>query len=303
MLAALLLALNDHVFKGGSLLPGWLTGKLSDVAGLFVFPILVVVVTEEGLKALRYTSSRRLAAATAATLTGLAFASIKLIPWVADRASALLGPTVCDPTDLLTLPSVFLAHWYLTRHSPESPSPRWAQALTVLLAGVSSMATSQIRISHGYPAWATTEEAVHLVGCAQVEAWVSRSGKQGAGVTLHATSTDPGCRLHLQEARFRLPTGEIITTAPLPAELHPGQIIELQATDPPAIRGSGRGPGSPGAAPPPGGPTRERGAYLYLPFAFDNEVSWNDGERDATLALRLSSGGEEQAWVIPLHHY
>lgn len=34
------LALNDHVLKGSGLLPGVVTGKLSDFAGLIVAPIL-----------------------------------------------------------------------------------------------------------------------------------------------------------------------------------------------------------------------------------------------------------------------
>ena len=39
--AVLVLTLNDHVLKGSGLLPGWLTGKLSDFAGLFFFPLLL----------------------------------------------------------------------------------------------------------------------------------------------------------------------------------------------------------------------------------------------------------------------
>jgi hypothetical protein len=31
---------NDHVLKGSGLLPAAVTGKLSDVAGLFFFPVL-----------------------------------------------------------------------------------------------------------------------------------------------------------------------------------------------------------------------------------------------------------------------
>src|SRR5260221_9017272 len=35
------LLLNDHVFKGSGLLPGWLTGKLSDFSGLVVASALL----------------------------------------------------------------------------------------------------------------------------------------------------------------------------------------------------------------------------------------------------------------------
>lgn len=39
--AVAVLAANDHLLKGSGLLPGALTGKLSDVAGLFFFPLLL----------------------------------------------------------------------------------------------------------------------------------------------------------------------------------------------------------------------------------------------------------------------
>ncbi len=41
LLAMALLGVNDHVLKGSSWVPGWLTGKLSDFAGLFFFPLFV----------------------------------------------------------------------------------------------------------------------------------------------------------------------------------------------------------------------------------------------------------------------
>ena len=43
------LVLNDHVLKGYG--PGWLTGYLSDVAGLFFFPIFLQAILEVGLAA------------------------------------------------------------------------------------------------------------------------------------------------------------------------------------------------------------------------------------------------------------
>jgi hypothetical protein len=41
IVALIVLVANDHVLKGSALAPAWLTGKLSDVAGLFLFPILL----------------------------------------------------------------------------------------------------------------------------------------------------------------------------------------------------------------------------------------------------------------------
>jgi hypothetical protein len=41
LLALTALAINDHLLKGAHLLPMWLTGKISDFAGLFFFPLLL----------------------------------------------------------------------------------------------------------------------------------------------------------------------------------------------------------------------------------------------------------------------
>jgi len=49
--AVLVLAVNDHVLKGSGLLPDMVTGKLSDVAGLFFFPIFCAA-TVRGLRRL-----------------------------------------------------------------------------------------------------------------------------------------------------------------------------------------------------------------------------------------------------------
>src|SRR5262245_45585924 len=43
--AILLMVLNDHVLKGSGLLPGLVTGKLSDFAFLFFAPIVLVYAT------------------------------------------------------------------------------------------------------------------------------------------------------------------------------------------------------------------------------------------------------------------
>lgn len=41
LLAMVLLGVNDHLLKGSGWLPGWVTGKLSDFAGLVFFPLFV----------------------------------------------------------------------------------------------------------------------------------------------------------------------------------------------------------------------------------------------------------------------
>ena len=67
--ALAVLVLNDHVLKGADLLPGLVTGKLSDLAGLVVAPVLLAVL-------LRVRTERGLLRATIAT--GLVFAALQL---------------------------------------------------------------------------------------------------------------------------------------------------------------------------------------------------------------------------------
>jgi hypothetical protein len=110
---AVLLA-NDHVLKDAY--PGWWTGKLSDVAGLVFFPLLLaLVVPFRG----------------ALIATGIVFAAVKLwqpantvgewlfglARWPLDAVTTLslpgLGPVdiVRDPTDLVALPALAVAWW------------------------------------------------------------------------------------------------------------------------------------------------------------------------------------------------
>ncbi|MFO0755608.1 MAG: hypothetical protein U0359_03920 [Byssovorax sp.] len=135
------LVLNDHFLKGSGLLPGWLTGKLSDIAGLLVAPALLAVL-------LRLSSRRAILAAHLAT--GAVFAAIKLSPAAAAAFARLmeLGPfhatIVADVTDLLALPALALSLAVLV---PEMRRPAVDRPFTrrALVAGASlaCAATSQ----------------------------------------------------------------------------------------------------------------------------------------------------------------
>jgi hypothetical protein len=119
LLAVLVLALNDHFLKGARLLPAALTGKLSDVAGLLFFPLLLTA----GLDTVAFGVARlgipldfslrrwKLAAAVAATAA--AFVAVKLSPIAAGAAARALSLVfssriVADPTDLLALPALLV---------------------------------------------------------------------------------------------------------------------------------------------------------------------------------------------------
>lgn len=121
-----LLALNDHVFK--ERFGNVVTGKLSDVAGMIFFPLLLVSLHELVLRARgRFVAPSRRAVVVSVVATGAVFAAVKLshdaalvwrlalaaLQWpvralLAGRAVELSPVAhVVDPTDLLALP--FLA--------------------------------------------------------------------------------------------------------------------------------------------------------------------------------------------------
>ncbi len=132
-----LLIVNDHWLK--ALFPGFVTGKLSDFAGLAFFPLLVRAVW-----ALPTGRAGPRVLPVACLLTALGFAAVKTLPpfhdayevglgWLQFPFRALFGATtparthlVMDPTDLVALPAVALAWWWGRAPAPDaldSPPP------------------------------------------------------------------------------------------------------------------------------------------------------------------------------------
>lgn len=131
--ALVTLLLNDHVLKGAGILPGAVTGKLSDVAGLVVAPIVVAAL-------FRVTTHR--GAALSMGAVGLVFAAINLSPLAAAPFELLLGWRVwTDPTDLVTLPALAGA-WSLMSTRTEARSRHLTHA-ALALGAFACMATSQ----------------------------------------------------------------------------------------------------------------------------------------------------------------
>lgn len=81
-----LLVLNDHVLKGVG--PGWLTGKLSDVAGLLFLPFLLLAVYDVVRRG-RPPGVR--ASVVVGVGTGVLFAAVKLLDPVRAAAAAVAG--------------------------------------------------------------------------------------------------------------------------------------------------------------------------------------------------------------------
>jgi len=121
--ALVILAVNDHVLKGGGIVPGAITGKLSDVMGFVFFPLLCTAILDTALWGVAHLGAPvdfslrwwKLLAALAVTVTLMA--TIKLSPAaslaVADFLGAIWKPSqiVTDPTDLLTLPAIVIPLW------------------------------------------------------------------------------------------------------------------------------------------------------------------------------------------------
>ncbi|MBT2226120.1 hypothetical protein [Nonomuraea sp. NEAU-A123] len=114
MVAVFVLLLNDHLFK--QVWPGFVTGKLSDVAGLVVAPPLVALVLA------------RRADLGAVLGTGVLFVLVKATDagaeWASQVWSLVAGPSrvLADPTDLLASPALGLAWWARRRSISARPA-------------------------------------------------------------------------------------------------------------------------------------------------------------------------------------
>lgn len=135
LLALVALGVNDHVLKGRA--PGWLTGKLSDVAGMIFFPLVLWALIELAGRIAGGRRERRAAHLyISVAATGLVFAAIKLFEAAGDAyawtLAALQWPFraaingelpplepvahVVDPTDLIALPALGIALWIGRRY-------------------------------------------------------------------------------------------------------------------------------------------------------------------------------------------
>ena len=272
--AALLLAINDHWLKGAGLLPPLLTGKLSDLCGLFFFPALLLALLGGGLALAGRRRPPRLCAPLLVFAVGAVFVAANLSPGFNAWLGGWWGHKVMDPTDLYALP-VLLPAWLWLRRAPAA-STRWTprdllRVLAVLACGVASAATSPLRVSfpRNYPAWTLLEPVRVAREQSSLELWVSKSGKEGIGLTLLVLNCgERGRELELLEAV--LTVGGETHAAELPA---PRQVRSGEA------------------------------ASLYLPIPFDNQRLWNQGQRAGELRVRVRWGGQELRLAARAAHH
>lgn len=145
-----LLLLNDHVLKGR--FPGVITGKLSDVAGMVFFPLLLLGLWQLGRRAAgKDWQSTAKSALYCALATALVFAATKVsdaagsayayslgaLQWpfrvllaALQGGRAAFGPVAhtVDPTDLLAVPFVFMA--YVIARPRAAPAELVAQKIS-----------------------------------------------------------------------------------------------------------------------------------------------------------------------------
>lgn len=137
--------LNDHALKGGGIVPGAITGKLSDVAVLVVAPPVLAVLV-------RARSARAWAACHLAI--GALFTALELsdgFTALFARFIALFGfpwITWSDWTDLLTLPALLVSWSVLGRAARRQRAPwrgeRLVEGALCVAASVTCLATSAV---------------------------------------------------------------------------------------------------------------------------------------------------------------
>ncbi|HEY0714321.1 MAG TPA: hypothetical protein VGF45_16685 [Polyangia bacterium] len=210
--ALLVLIVNDNWGKGSDLLPGWLTGKLSDFAFLVVAPVLLFVLLPTrlpqrrrlalGVVAAVYTVAEISVVASDALVAGLRILGINWRLWP-------------DVTDLIAL-AVLPVTWHLLRPAAEiSPAvlpakPAWRERLAVALGAWACIATSALEYT----------QRAFLVNRTRAAVTVSVSWNK---------SSFP-CDGDLAALAGSLPTDSFL--APVPLSLEPGSVAALDQPPP-----------------------------------------------------------------------
>ncbi|MBI3152180.1 MAG: hypothetical protein HYZ21_08610 [Chloroflexi bacterium] len=142
LLSVAVLLVNDHLLKVYA--PSWLTGKLSDFAGLFFFPILLGVILNFIFKP--FGIQPRTLAFLSFGFTAVWFALIKTLPVFTQLTVSFLSnllslpvQIICDPGDLAAL--VMLIPAWRLRAGVENCGEAKNKKLSYLALGLASIAT------------------------------------------------------------------------------------------------------------------------------------------------------------------
>jgi hypothetical protein len=213
--AVALLVANDWLLKGSGLLPGGLTGKLSDVAGMLVAPVVLATL----LALARVPPSRGRWVAVAAV--GLVFAALKLDAGFAARFDGLVNAgtralrvplaarTATDPTDLLVLPLLVVGAPLAGRLARDAIMRRSG----ALLAGALACAATSPAYVRLAPHWSFADE--RLDGNRM---WAERLDDGAVVVQLGRQSSDGsfevGVELAAREGPLSLAAADVLLSTP-----------------------------------------------------------------------------------------
>jgi hypothetical protein len=186
LVAVAVLLANDWVIKPTGILPGWASGKLSDLAGMVMAPVVLAA-----LLALARVPVRG-AALGSALAVGLGFAALKLFPAAAalyDAALARVGEvaglpwrarTAVDPSDLLALPLLMvgaaLASILARDHVPRAGA---GLALGFLACAATSFSHFRVPPHWGFADRDLTSLSVYRLGEGAVLVRLGRSSNDG----------------------------------------------------------------------------------------------------------------------------
>lgn len=151
LVALVVLGANDHLLKGSGLLPGALTGKLSDLAGLYAAPALFATV-------LRAKSPHTVLVCHAAV--GAVFGLLELCPWAAElwgQLFTLVGLSfrgTADPSDLFALPMVALAYLVLVPRMARNDAPSIASSSPPSRVELGALGAGLVLCLATSPSWA-----------------------------------------------------------------------------------------------------------------------------------------------------
>lgn len=131
LLSVAVVLFNDHVFKDA--FGNTLTGKVSDIAGVFLFPLLLLSV----LEVLRRTPAGRPAIVWSLVVTAAGFTAVKVLTPVGDAYEWVIGflrwaatglhgdivpiVVVRDISDLWVLPILLASALVIGRHRTRAP--------------------------------------------------------------------------------------------------------------------------------------------------------------------------------------
>jgi len=213
--AVLVLAVNDHLLKGSDLLPGWLTGKLSDVAGLFFFPLLLGALARGAARigARRDIEDRSSLAMAAVLATGAVFTVVKLHAPFNAWVAGVWGVMVMDVTDLFTLPVLGLSAAFMERSRAQregfAPARRFLDFGAVIAAALASAATSapppEVPPQPPPSAPAVEVAAPAPVACGSLALSVCERSETGTFVVIEASGG--GCDVEILRAEEISPMG------------------------------------------------------------------------------------------------